>query len=205
MIEYFKTYWYLFVILFAMIVLTLFVGKKALVASSKRREEMNRIMEKAKRAKELRDAYRELTPEIIANAPAAALAEGIALCLESACQKTEDTDGFYDSMTDGQKKIYALYYLISDANENSLSTFFKSSYRPLTSDAVNAAKEIFDSSAYTIIETMFEAYDENSENGSVTPQDIDRLNSEFDSILKSKDLFVSAGEYIKANKNEFIR
>lgn len=205
MIEYFKTYWYLFVILFAMIVLTLFVGKKALVASSKRREEMNRIMEKAKRAKELRDAYRELTPEIIANAPAAALAEGIALCLESACQKTEDTDGFYDSMTDGQKKIYALYYLISDANENSLSTFFKSSYRPLTSDAVNAAKEIFDSSAYTIIETMFEAYDENSENGSVTPQDIDRLNSEFDSILKSKDLFSSAGEYIKANKNEFIR
>lgn len=205
MIEYFKTYWYLFVILFAMIVLTLFVGKKALVASSKRREEMNRIMEKAKRAKELRDAYRELTPEIIANAPAAALAEGIALCLESACQKTEDTDGFYDSMTDGQKKIYALYYLISDANENSLSTFFKSSYRPLTSDAVNAAKEIFDSSAYTIIETMFEAYDENSENGSVTPQDIDRLNSEFESILKSKDLFASAGEYIKANKNEFIR
>ena len=141
MIEYFKTYWYLFVILFAMIMLTLFVGKKALVASSKRREEMNRIMEKAKRAKELRDAYRELTPEIIANAPAAALAEGIALCLESACQKTEDTDGFYDSMTDGQKKIYALYYLISDANENSLSTFFKSSYRPLTSDAVNAAKK----------------------------------------------------------------
>ncbi len=204
MIEYFKTYWYLFVILFAMIVLTLFVGKKAITASVKRREEMNKIIEKAKRAKELRDAYRELTPEIIANAPAAALAEGVALCLESSCQKTEDTDGFYDSMTDGQKKIYALYYLISDANESNLSAFFKSSYRPLTSDAVNAAKEIFDSSVYTIIETMFEAYDENCENVSVTPQDIDRLNDEFDTITKSKDLLAAAGEYIKANENEFI-
>ncbi len=203
MIEYIKTYWYLFVILIAMIVLTLFVGKKALVASVKRREEMNRMLEKAKRAKELRDAYRELSPEIIANAPAAALAEGIALNLEAVCQKTEDTDGFYDSMTNGQKKIYALYYLISDADESNLSTFFKSSYRPLTSDAVNAAKEIFDSSAYTIIETIFEAYDENSESVSVTPQDIDRLNNEFDAIMKSKDLFATAGEYVKANADEF--
>ncbi len=205
MIEYITTYWYLFVILIVMIVLTVFVSNKALAASTKRRQEMNEMMEKAKRAKELRDAYRELTPEIIANAPADSLFEGIALNLEYTCQKAEDTDSFYDSMTDGQKKVYALFYLLSDAKEATLSAFFKSSYRPLTSDAVNAAKEIFDSGISNIIEAMFSFFDENNENVSLNAQDIDKLNEEFENIMNRKNLFTQAGEYIKTNAAEFLK
>ena len=204
MIEYITTYWYLFVILIAMIVLTVFVFNKALTASAKRRQEMNEIMEKVKRAKELRDTYKELSAEKIADAPAAALFEGIALNLEYTCQKAEDTDSFYDSMTNGQKNVYSLYYLLSDAKETSLSAFFKSSYRPLTSDATNAAEEIFDSSAYKIIETMFSFYDENGEGAPSDVTEIDRLNKEFETIIKSKDLFAEVGGYIKKNSTEFI-
>lgn len=203
MIEYVTTYWYLFVILIAMIVLTVFVSGKALSASTKRRQEMNEMMEKAKRAKELRDAYKELNAEKIANAPAAALFEGIALNLEYTCQKAEDTDSFYDSMTSGQKNVYALYYLLTDAKEATLSAFFKSSYRPLTSDAVNAAKEIFDSSIYKIIETMFSFYDENGESAPSELSEIDRLNSEFDAYINNKDLFAEVGRYIKENPAQF--
>lgn len=203
MIEYVTTYWYLFVILIAMIVLTVFVSGKALSASTKRRQEMNEMMEKAKRAKELRDAYKELNAEKIANAPAAALFEGIALNLEYTCQKAEDTDSFYDSMTSGQKNVYALYYLLTDAKEATLSAFFKSSYRPLTSDAVNAAKEIFDSSIYKIIETMFSFYDENGESAPSELSEIDRLNSEFDAFINNNDLFAEVGIYIKENPAQF--
>ncbi len=205
MIEYFTTYWYLFLILIVMIALTVFVSNKALKASSKRRQEMNEIMEKAKRAKELRDAYKELNEQVIANAPADSLFEGIALNLEAICQKAEDTDNFYDLMTDGQKKIYALFYLLNDAKEINLSAFFKSSYRPLTSDAVNAAKEIFDSGISNIIEAMFSFFDENSENVSSNAQDIDKLNEEFENIMNGKNLFTQTGEYIKTNAAEFLK
>lgn len=199
MIEYITTYWYLFAILIAMIVLTVFVSNKALKASTKRRQEMNEIIEKAKRAKELRDEYKELTAEKIANAPASALFEGIALNLEAVCQKAEDTDSFYDSMSSGQKNVYALYYLLSDAKETTLSSFFKSSYRPLTSDAVNAAKEIFDNSISKIIESMFSFYDENGDSAPSELSEIDRLNDDFDNIINSKDLSADVGRYIKEN------
>ena len=205
MIEYITTYWYLFAILIAMIVLTVFVSNKALQASTKRRQEMNEIIEKAKRAKELRDEYKELTAEKIANAPASALFEGIALNLEAVCQKAEDTDSFYDSMSSGQKNIYALYYLLSDAKETTLSSFFKSSYRPLTSDAVAAAKEIFDEKTYSIIDMMFRCYDENNEEYSVIPHEIDRLNGEYRDATANTDLFAAGGEYIKNNPNEFLK
>ena len=205
MTEHFVRYWYLYLILFIMIVLTVFVGKKALAASSKRRKELDDMMAKAKSAKELREAYGNLTQQIIDNAPAASLFEGTALNLEYACQKTDDTNGFYEAMTDGEKKIYALFYLLTDAKDSALSTFFKSSYRLLTSDAVEAAKEILDSRACAVIEAMFNCYDENNEEASVIPQEIDRLDKEFDEIAKATDLFAASGEYIKKNAGQFLK
>ncbi len=205
MLENMKEFWYLYVFLFVLIIVTVFVSKKAFGAASRHRKEMNEAIEKAKRNKELRDAYKDLTAEIIKNAPADSLFEGIALNLESICQKTEDTNGFYESMTAGQKKVYALYYLLSDAAEVRLSAFFKSSYRPLTSDAVEAAEEILDSSVYKIIKEMFDCYDENNESASVVPETIDKLNDEYKELADGKNFFALGGEYIKNNPSEFLK
>lgn len=205
MLENMKEFWYLYVLLFVLIIVTVFMCNKAAAASARHKKEVNEIMEKAKRSKELRDAYKDLTAEIIQNAPAASLFEGIALTLEAECQKAENTDRFYDSMTDGQKKIYSFYYLVSDAKESTLSAFFKSSYRPLTSDAVDAAKLILSGDIYDIIKEMFDCYDENNESASVIPQNIDRLNEEFEKLTKDIDLFALAGEYIKKNPDEFLK
>lgn len=205
MIENITEYWYLYLLLAAMIVLTVFVWKKAIAASAKHSKAFNENLAKAKRAKELREAYGSLTAEIIEKAPAAALFEGVAVCLEYRCQKTENTNGFYDSMTQGEKDVYALYYLISDAADGNLSSFFKSSYRPLTSDAAAAAKKIFGNDISKVIEMMFNRYDENNEELSVIPHEIDRLNGEFRDLTAGKDLFAIGGEYIKNNPAEFIK
>ncbi len=199
-----QQFWYLYVLLFVLIIITVFVCKKAFGAASRHSKEVNALMEKAKRSKELRDAYKQLTAEIVENAPAASLFEGIALNMESACQKTESTDGFYDTLTDGQKKVYAFYYLVSDSKEAKLSAFFKSSYRPLTSDAVAAAKEILSNDIYSVINEMFACYDEKNESASVVPQTVDRLNEEFSVLTKDIDLFALGGKYIKNNASEFL-
>lgn len=204
MIESMKQFWYLYLLLAVLIVVTLFVCKKAYQAASRHNKEFNESLAKAKRAKEMREAYGNISAEIIENAPAAALFEGIAFNLEYKCQKADDTNSFYESMTSGEKDVYALYYLISDASEGNLSKFFKSSYRPLTSDAVAAAKEILDENVYKVIEMMFNCYDENNESYSVIPHEIDRLNGEYRSLTAGKDLFAAGGEYIKKNPAEFI-
>lgn len=205
MIESIKEFWYLYVLIVVMLVVTVFVWKKAIAASSKHSKQFNENLAKAKRAKDLREAYSDMTAEIIEKAPAADLFEGIAAKLEYNCQKTEDTNSFYDSMTDGEKNVYALYYLITDAAEGNLSKFFKSSYRPLTSDAVAAASIIFDEKTYHIINMMFKCYDENNEDYSVIPHEIDRLNGEYRDITADKDLFAAGGNYIKNNPNEFLK
>ena len=205
MIESIKEFWYLYILLAVMIALTAFVCKKAFTASSARNKRVKDIMNKAKREKELRDTYSELTEEIIAGAPADALFEGTALCLEYICQKCEDTNNFYESMTQGEKDVYALYYLLSDASQGNLSTFFKSSYRPLTSDAVSAAEKILDSETYKVIKMMFDRYDENNEELSVIPHEIDRLNGEYRNLTDGKNLFAAGGEYIKNNPTMFIK
>ncbi|MBR3755121.1 MAG: hypothetical protein IKK49_08535 [Clostridia bacterium] len=205
MLENIRDFWYLYVLLFIFIIITIFVCIKAFGAASRHSKEVNALIAKAKRNKELRDAYKVLTAEIIAKAPSAELFEGVALNMEAACQKTEDTNGFYASLSDGQKKVYAFYYLASEAKEFGLSAFFKESARPLTSDAVAAAKEFLSSDIYAVINEMFACYDEENETASVIPETVDRLNEEFKNLTNDIDLFTLAGEYIKNNASEFLK
>lgn len=205
MLENMKDFWYLYILLFALVIVTVFVCKKAFGAASRHSKEVNALIAKAKRNKELREAYKELSKEIIENAPAASLFEGVALNMEAACQKTEDTNGFYEALSDGQKKVYAFYYLASEAREISLSAFFKESRRPLTSDAVAAAKEFLNSDIYSVINEMFACYDEENENASVIPETINKLNEEFKILTNDVDLFAKGGEYIKNNTSEFLK
>ncbi len=205
MLQNIQEFWYLYVILFVLIIITAFAWKKAVAAAARHKKEVNEIMAKAKRNKEIRDAYKDLTAQIIENAPADSLFEGVALNLEAACQKADNTENFYNSMTDGQKRIYAYYYLASEAKEMKLSAFFKASGRPLTSDAVDAAELFVNSEIYAVIKEMFDCYDEENETASVIPQNIERLNEEFGSLTKDIDLFIHAGEYIKKNPDEFLK
>ncbi|MBR4049103.1 MAG: hypothetical protein IKK09_01255 [Clostridia bacterium] len=205
MLENIKDFWYLYVLLIVFIIITIFVCIKAFGAASRHSKEVNALIAKAKRNKELRDSYKELSKEIIENAPAASLFEGVALNMEAACQKTEDTNGFYEALSDGQKKVYAFYYLASEAKEFGLSAFFKESSKPLTSDAVAAAKEFLNDDIYTVINEMFACYDEENESASVIPETVNRLNGEFKNLTNDIDLFALAGEYIKNNTSEFLK
>lgn len=204
MIESIKHFWYLYLILFILIILTAFVCKKAFGAASRHSKEFNANLAKLKRDKELRDAYSELTEEIIASAPADTLFEGTALCMEAKCQKSEDTSAFYLSLSDYQKLIYAYFYLAGDAKKDKLSAFFAQSTKPLTSDALAAAEKILSAQAYAIVKDMHDRYDDDNENASVIPEEIAELDEKFRELTDDINLFAAGGEYIKKNPKEFI-
>lgn len=204
MIESIKHFWYLYLILFILIILTAFVCKKAFGAASRHSKEFNANLAKLKREKELRDAYSELTEEIIASAPADTLFEGTALCMEAKCQKSEDTSAFYLSLSDYQKLIYAYFYLAGDAKKDKLSAFFAQSTKPLTSDALAAAEKMLSAQAYAIVKDMHDRYDDDNENASVIPEEIAELDEKFKELTDDINLFAAGGEFIKKNPKEFI-
>ena len=204
MIESIKHFWYLYLILFILIILTAFVCKKAFGAASRHSKEFNANLAKLKREKELRDAYSELTEEIIASAPADTLFEGTALCMEAKCQKSEDTSAFYLSLSDYQKLIYAYFYLAGDAKKDKLSAFFAQSTKPLTSDALAAAEKMLSAQAYAIVKDMHDRYDDDNENASVIPEEIAELDKKFKELTDDINLFAAGGEFIKKNPKEFI-
>ena len=74
-----------------------------------------------------------------------------------------------------------------------------------TSDAVAAAEKILDGETYKVIKMMFDRYDENNEELSVIPHEIDRLNGEFRNLTADKNLFAVCGEYIKSTPKDFIK
>ncbi|MEE1283569.1 MAG: hypothetical protein UHK54_01775 [Acutalibacteraceae bacterium] len=193
MIESIKHFWYLYLILFILIILTAFVCKKAFGAASRHSKEFNANLAKLKREKELRDAYSELTEEIIASAPADTLFEGTALCMEAKCQKSEDTSAFYLSLSDYQKLIYAYFYLAGDAKKDKLSAFFAQSTKPLTSDALAAAEKILSAQAYAIVKDMHDRYDDDNENASVIPEEIAELDEKFRELTDDINLFDAGG------------
>ena len=204
MIESIKHFWYLYLILFILIILTAFVCKKAFGAASRHSKEFNANLAKLKREKELRDAYSELTEEVIASAPADTLFEGTALCMEAKCQKSEDTSAFYLSLSDYQKLIYAYFYLAGDAKKDKLSAFFAQSTKPLTSDALAAAEKMLSTQAYAIVKDMHYRYDDDNENASVIPEEIAELDEKFKELTDDINLFAAGGEFIKKNPKEFI-
>ena len=203
-IESAKHFWFLYLLLVLLIILTAIVCKKAFAASARHSKEFNENLAKAKRAKELRDAYSVLTEEVIAGAPADTLFEGTALCLEAKCQKSEDTSAFYDSLSSAQKLVYAYFYLASDCAKGKLSDFFAQSKKPLTSDALAAAETILSSEAYTVVNDMYSRYDDDNEEASVIPDEIAELDKKFKELTDGTDIFAAGGEYIKANPKDFI-
>lgn len=203
MLENMREYWYLYLVLLGLIVLTAFVIKKAAEASKRTHGRNQALIAKAKREKELRDAYANLTEEIIAAAPAETLFEGVALILENQCQKASRTNEFYQGLTRPQQLIYSVYYLLTDAKEKSLSAFFRRSAQPLTGDAAEAAAAMFDPVAAETVKSMFDCFDENNESASVIPEVLDELDGRFAARLEQDNLYVSCGEYIKKNSAFF--
>ncbi len=205
MLENMREYWYLYLVLLGLIVLTAFVVRKAAQASKRTHNRNLALLEKAKREKELRDAYKNLTGEIIAAAPERSLFEGIALILENKCQKANSSAAFYQSLTRPQQLVYAVYYLLTDAKEQSLSAFFRQSAQPLTGDAAEAAAAMFDAQTAETVKKMFDCFDENNENASVIPEVLDELDKQFRERQEQNDLYDSCGDYIKKNATFFVK
>lgn len=194
-------YW--IVILAALIILTIFVCIKAGAASSKRYKANEAVMKKLKEENQLRNEFSVLTPSLVEKSEPARLFRGVALNLQKKISDASDMKGEFEKLTQEQKEIYALSFVVEDGSEK-LSEFFKANGQPLTGAALTAFNRLFSGRACEIFESEYNSYDPENEAASVIPAEIEKKDSEFAELITSDAICEAAGGLIKENIEKFI-
>lgn len=198
MIQYFLERPYLIAILAAVILLTLFVCFKAAQASARRTKGNEALIKKMKEENELRNEFAVLTQTLAAKSEPDRLFRGVALNLQKKVHDAVDMEAEFASFTQEQREIYALSFVVEDGGEK-LSGFFRTNGQPLTGEALNAFRRLFDGRALEIFETEYNAFDPENETQSMIPDEIEKLDAEFASLLTEKEICTAAGNFMKKN------
>lgn len=196
-----RPYW--FVIFGVLIIITLFVCIKAGQASSKRYKANEAIMKKLNEENILRNEFAVLTDSLIEKSEPAKLFKGVALNLQKRVSDAADMNSEFEKLTQEQKEIYALSFVIEDGNDK-LSGFFKANGQPVTDIALDAFKKLFDGKAAEIFESEYNSFDENNEDSSVIPEQIEKSDAEFASLISADAICNAAGKFIKENAEKFM-
>jgi hypothetical protein len=196
-----RPYW--FVIFGVLILITLFVCIKAGQASSKRYKANEAIMKKLKEENILRNEFTVLTDTLVDNSDSAKLFKGVALNLQKKISDAEDMTAEFETLSQEKKEIYSLSFVVEDGSEK-LSEFFRANGQPVTENALLVFKKLFDGKAAEIFENEYNAFDEDNEDASVIPKEIEKLDSEFFQLISANDICEKAGNFIKENKDIFM-
>lgn len=196
-----RPYW--FVIFGVLILITLFVCIKAGQASSRRYKANEAIMKKLREENVLRNEFSVLTDTLIENSEAAKLFKGVALNLQKKISDAADMRAEFETLSQEKKEIYSLSFVAEDGAEK-LSEFFRANGQPVTGNAFSVFKKLFGGKAVEIFEKEYNAFDEDNEEASVIPEEIEKLDSEFSQLVSADDICEKAGNFIKENKSIFI-
>lgn len=197
-------YWQLSIAFVVISVITVFVCIKAAQASKKTRAARDIIIDRLKYENKVRNDFKHLTPELMASAEARALVDGIALNIQADLEKQSDMNAAFENLTQPQKYIYALYYLLVDGARK-LSEFFKMNGKPLTDYAGEAVGQIIGCKAQELYNDEYAAYDEDNEEVSLIIPQIEEKDAAFALLMKQTDGYALAAAYIKQNPEQFIR
>ncbi len=203
MIQYLLERPYFIAILAAALALTVFVCIKAGQASAKRSQVNGALMKKLKEENELRSEFSILTESLAEKAQADRLFKGVALNLQKRVSDAADMTAEFASLTQEQREIYGLSFIIEDGGE-ALSAFFRANGQPLTGAAHGAMKNIISGKAFEVFDAEYRAFDPENEEESFVPEKIDVLDGEFFEAITETELCTKAGEFIKLNIEKFL-
>lgn len=203
MIESLTTYWYLYLALAALIVLSVFVWGKAMKASRRHREQVEKEIKAIEKERHLRETYNTLTDEVIANADEDELLEGISTFVQMRVEKSADINAEFAKFSEDFREMYALNFFCEDIDV-SLSSFFRNNGEPLVSLAVPALRRIGADKSANIVNEQFKMFDERNESVSYDVKRIEELDRKFAELDEAKVLRRTAADYIKKNQQAFI-
>lgn len=203
MLEYYKAHPITAVLMIAAIIFAVIVFLKAGIANEKKSKANRELIEKLKKDNEIQNRYAILTSEMIGNAESEELFKGVGLNLQKRVAAVADMNSEFNSLTDGQKYIYALCTFCEDASEG-MSSFFKMNSSPLTDAALDGAEIIIGGEFSAIFKEEYNAYNPNDEQTSCIPEKIAAADEKAAPFITNGTVGRLCGEYIKQNPEKFI-
>ena len=196
MLESLTQFWYMWLVLAVLIIITAFVGMKASKAVKRKNEILQKQQEIIERYKMLVEKYNNITLEIAENADAKELAEGVTSVLQYEIEKSENADEYYENAEKWRREVYALYYFDEDVSAESLSFFFRNNGGPLPKEAVDGIESIGYEKISSVVGQMSAMCDDKNENVSFDKERIAQLNEKFSSVYDKNEFFEKVKLYI---------
>lgn len=194
--EWLQSYGYLLLVLVAVIVIFAVVFYFAVRAYSKHMDAYKKEEAELKRLTALKEKYRNFDEDVIKNAPAEEILEGVALVYQVYLQKKDDMEEEFLKLKTEQQLIYVLDVFVADG---SLKTFFAENGEILRSRIVPAFSLVGLDEESESAEKIRKMYD-------VTEEDVsfnEKLIDEEDKFFAEKDILsrikLKGAEYIKDN------
>ena len=203
MIDYYSQHPLYAALIIVLLIITLFVCFKAFKAASKRNKETRELMNELHRNNELKNKYSILTRNSIISSDEEELFIGVGLNLLKRVADKKDMAGEFNSLSKGQKYIYALFNLYSDSRIQ-MSDFFRANTDPLTSTALEAVKEIFDEEFTDLFIYEYNAFDEKNEKVSFIKDEVSDTDKKTAPYFSEGTVCKLSGKYIKDNIEDFI-
>ncbi len=195
-------YWYLWLILAGLVIITAVVIVFAGRSVSAHNEQTKEIMARLERLKEMKDKYKDLTPEKVENAEAEELFEGVNAVLQAKIEKADDGDKAFSEFNDEQKIIYTLNCFIPEVSDG-LSVFFNEYTTEITDIIVPALTRVGADDLLPLVKSEYEMYDDRNEAVSFDRDTKEKTDSDFADIYSKEKLLEEIKEFIKNNIDKF--
>ncbi len=195
-------YWYLWLILAGLVIITAIVIVFAGRSVSAHNEQTKQIMARLERLKEMKDKYKDLTPEKVENAEAEELFEGVNAVLQAKIEKADDGDKAFSEFNDEQKIIYTLNCFIPEVSDG-LSMFFNEYTSEITDIIVPALTRVGADNLLPLVKSEYEMYDDRNEEVSFDRKIKEKTDSDFADIYSKEKLLEEIKEFIKNNIDKF--
>jgi len=195
-------YWYLWLILAGLVIITAVVIVFAGRSVSAHNEQTKEIMARLERLKEMKDKYKDLTPEKVENAEAEELFEGVNAVLQAKIEKADDGDKAFSEFNDEQKIIYTLNCFIPEVSDG-LSMFFNEYTSEITDIIVPALTRVGADDLLPLVKSEYEMYDDRNEAVSFDKVTKEKTDSDFADIYSKEKLLEEIKEFIKNNIDKF--
>lgn len=190
-----------FILILAIAVIILWC--KVLKDRAKHNEENNALLEKLKEENKLRAQFKALSKELADNADEISLFRGVSLNLQKRISDCVDMEGEFASLTDEQRMIYAMSFVVEDG-EKGLSGFFSQNGKPLTDEAKKFVEKILPAQAVNYFNMEYDAYDGDNEEVSFVEKEIKSNDELFFNEISIDGIMKLGGKFIRDNIDCFI-
>ena len=199
MLEWLGQNWYIYVVLFALLLIVFFALGKV---SSGHNKLMESRQARLKKLHELRGSFENMTEDAFDKVEDDFLLDGVALHYQLRLQKEEDMNEAFTKLPEAARYVYALNIFCFEGGV--LSGFYRDNGKPLSPVLAMALRVIGEEKLAEIAEKLEPMFDDENENVSIDYKFIKTLDETASNVYNEEEFKLKAAAYIRENKAAFF-